>query len=127
VPVSKSRILYELTTAPREPQETDSENPGFDQFKQREDAAIEVISARIESIEDWNDTISIIGELHNEKMIPETAIQSFSKAKSVRIKENTDWLHNNLLRDEDDWNKVENHLLMLRLNEDRSKHDKNTQ
>lgn len=123
VPVTKSRILYELTTAPYVPQETDSEDPAFDQFEQREAAAITIITIDIESIDDWNVTISIIGELHNEKMIPEPALRSFSKAKSIRIKENTDWLHNNLLRDKEDWDKVITHLAILRSNITKQKHE----
>jgi hypothetical protein len=101
----------------------ESDSPTFDQFKQREEAAILTLLAGIASIDDWNDTIALIGELRKGRMIPEPNPNSSLKTKPIRIKENTAWLHKNLLSDEDDWNRVKDHLQSLRLNESTSKQE----
>jgi hypothetical protein len=117
VPTTKSRMLYEFVTAPVELKEIDSDDAEFDQFKEREEAALLTITNGITSIEDWNETISIIGEIRDGTMTPGLNTNTYQKTRPIRIKENTAWLHKNLLSDKDDWKRVQDHLQTLRLRE----------
>ncbi len=112
-PETKGRILYDLLSVPVDWSERLSNWSSLDVNKRREEACLILIQEGVTSWMDWRETLEHIGEIKYGSLAPRISPNATNEEKAQRARDNLDWLQNNLLNDEEDWNTLQAHLRQL--------------
>lgn len=109
-PETKGRILYELISISGNRDDFWQSVLNLDINHRREQAALVLLIEGIATKVDWWETLEHMGEIHNEKMIPQIKPGQTQAQKSQRVKANEQYLKDMLLRDPEDWARLMRHI-----------------
>lgn len=113
-PETKSRILFEMAITSRSIGDLANDIINLDFNHRREEAAVILIEMGITSIHDWQETLEhICQKAEDGRRLPYVEPGANAETKALRALDNLKFLRETLLTDEDDWQRVQNHLRKL--------------
>lgn len=113
-PETKGRILFELATTQRSWKDYLNDTLNLDWNHKREEAAVTLIEMGISSLRDWRETLEHLCEITKDgRRVPYVTPGADPETKVLRMVKNLQFLKETLLSDEEDWQRVHQHLQKL--------------
>src|SRR5690606_32349499 len=113
-PETKGRILFELATTQKSWKDYLNDALNLDWNHKREEAAVTLIEMGISSLRDWRETLEHLCEITKDgRRVPYVTPGADPETKVLRMVKNLQFLKETLLSDEEDWQRVHQHLQKL--------------